>query len=290
MLLASGITGLTGRFLLRCLRELGYNKRVRCLIRKYSDISWVTDDLTEFCIGDVSDVHSLRQALSGVEGVIHLVNIRYSPQVIQACRVSGVNRVIFVNTTGIFSKFRECSQEYKCLENGILNSNLDYTIIRPTMIYGNERDKNIHKLVKIINKYPVIPIIGTGDGYMQPIYARDLAYVIASAYMNSQSTGKAYNVAGKKPIKYADVLRVIAAALGKKRYFINIPFNLALLCGYVGDKLPNGLISSEKIKRLREDKIFDYSEAERDLGFKPISFEEGIALEVDAMRKAGIIN
>ncbi|MCL4440698.1 MAG: hypothetical protein M1609_08950 [Firmicutes bacterium] len=64
-----------------------------------------------------------------------------------------------------------------------MESRLDYTIIRPTMIYGNQRDKNIHKLVTIVDKYPVIPVIGVGEGLMQPIYARDLATVIAQAYL-----------------------------------------------------------------------------------------------------------
>ncbi|WP_258359786.1 NAD-dependent epimerase/dehydratase family protein [Moorella sulfitireducens] len=289
MLLVTGITGLTGRFLLDCLREAGYNGRIRCLIRKHSDVSWVQDENVEFCIGDVSDVQSLKSGLVGVSGVIHLVNIRFSPQVIQACSDMGIGRVVIVTTTGIFSKYRECSEEYRQLEKGIIESKLQYTIIRPTMIYGNERDKNIHKLVRIVDRYPLIPIIGNGQSLMQPIYARDLAAVIASAYLLPVSIGKAYNVAGKYPIKYIDVLKLIAATLKKRRLFIHIPYFVSMLAGYIGELISNDLVDIEKIKRLREDKVFDYSEAAKDLEFNPISFEEGIKLEVEALKKAGLI-
>ncbi|NLU49560.1 MAG: NAD(P)H-binding protein [Syntrophomonadaceae bacterium] len=289
MLFITGITGLTGRFLLDALREVGYTEVMRCLVREHSDVSWIEDDRVVLHKGDVNDVDSLIRGLHGATGVIHLVNIRSSPQIIQACRATGVRRVVFVNTTGVYSKYQKYSADYKRLEHGILSSGLDYTIIRPTMIYGNHRDKNIHKLVKIIDKYPVIPIIGAGTGLMQPIYAQDLARVIAAAYINPGSIGKAYNVAGKRPIKCREVMELIASRLGKRRFFIRIPYFMALLAGYAGDAIPNGLIDSEKVKRLQEDKVFDYGLAASELGFAPRSFEEGVEQEISDLRKAGII-
>lgn len=290
MLFVTGITGLTGRFLLSCLREAGYNGPIRCLVREHSDVSWIKDDGVELRIGDVCDVQSLKSALTGVSGVIHLVNIRSSPQIIEACHATGVRRVVIVTTTGIFSKYRECSEEYKQLEKGIVESKLHYTIIRPTMIYGNERDKNIHKLVRIVDKYPIVPVVGSGQSLMQPIYARDLAAVIAAAYLHPVSIGKAYNVAGKYPVKYIDILKLIAATLKKRRLFVHIPYAVSMLAGYAGEIIPNGLINVEKVKRFREDRVFDYLEASHDLGFNPISFDEGIELEIKALKNAGLIN
>lgn len=291
LLLVTGITGLTGRFLLEELRRVGYSGRIRCLVRVQSDVSWIDDKQVELFQGDVSKVVSLREAMSnGVDSIIHLVNIRHSPQVTRACRECGVRRVVYVNTTGVFSKFQSYSSLYKELEGEILESELDYTIIRPTMIYGNERDVNIHKLVKIINRYPVVPVLGRGNGLMQPIYAQDLARAIAAAYVRPVSVRKAYNVAGRHSIRYIDLLRTIARALGKKRKFIHMPYGLALAAGFIGNYIPNGLINLEKVQRLTEDKAFDYEGAARDLDFKPRTFEEGVALEVAALRQAGVIS
>jgi len=289
MLFITGITGLTGRFLLDALREAGYEGPIRCLVRQRSDVSWIRDPGVELYRGDVTDADSLAPGLQGADGVIHLVNIRSSPQIISACREAGVKRAVFVNTTGIYSKYQKYSSEYKLLERGIEQSGLDYTIIRPTMIYGNQRDKNIHKLVLVIERYPVVPIIGTGNSLMQPIYAQDLARSVASAWLSPAAVGKAYNVAGKEPIAYAAILYLIADALKKKRVFVRIPFGLALLAGYAGEVIPNGLLDTEKVKRLLEDKTFSYDEAAGDLGFTPRPFEEGIILEIAALRQAGLI-
>lgn len=289
MLLITGITGLTGRFLITALREAGYSGNIRCLIREHSDISWITDENIEFVKGDVTDVKSLITACQGVEGVIHLVNIRSSPEVIEACKVNNIKRVIIVSTTGIFSKYQPYSNEYKRLENIIINCGLDYTIIRPTMIYGNHQDKNIHKLVKIINRNKIIPVVGKGYGLMQPIYAKDLATVIAQAYTNDISIGKAYNVAGRTAIRFCDIMAMIAKNLGVNRIFINVPYPMALLGGYLGQIIGSSLINVERIQRLQEDKVFNYEEASKDLGFSPIAFEEGIKLEVASLKQAGII-
>lgn len=289
-MLVTGITGLTGRFLLGELRKAGYNGKVRCLVRAHSDVSWIDDEKVELFLGDVRDVDSLCAAMrGGVDAVIHLVNIRSSPQMTEACRLSGVRRVVYVNTTGVFSRYQKYSALYKELEAKILDNGLDYTIIRPTMIYGNQRDKNIHKLVKVVNRFPVVPVLGRGQGLMQPIYAQDLARVIAEALVRPVAVGKAYNVAGKRPLPYIEILRTIARALDKKRWFVHIPYSLALAAGFVGNYIPNGLVDLEKVQRLSEDKAFDYSEAARDLGFAPRSFKEGVALEVKALRESGII-
>jgi nucleoside-diphosphate-sugar epimerase len=289
MLFITGITGLTGRFLLDALRDAGYDGPIRCLVRERSDISWIRDPDVELYKGDVTDVGSLAPGLQGADGVVHLVNIRSSPQIIRACREAGVKRAVFVNTTGIYSKYQKYSGEYKILEQGIQQSGLDYTMIRPTMIYGNQRDKNIHKLVLVINRYPVVPMIGTGNSLMQPIYAQDLARSVASAWLSPAAVGKAYNVAGKEPVAYATILYLISDVLKKRRAFIKVPYGLALLAGYVGEVIPNGLLDTEKVKRLREDKAFSYDEAARDLGFAPRPFEEGIVLEIAALRQAGLI-
>lgn len=202
MLLVTGITGLTGRFLYREIKENGQLNNLKCLVRTDSDISWMMAEKPAIHYGDVNNVKDITDSMRNVSTVIHLVNIRQAPQIISACKESGVKRVIFVNTTGMYSKYQAYSSLYRQLEGEILKSGLDYTIIRPTMIYGNRQDKNIHKLVNLINLAPVFPVIGNGESLMQPIYAGDLAKVIFKASLQDISIGKEYNVAGKEPISY----------------------------------------------------------------------------------------
>lgn len=289
MFLVTGITGLTGRFLFQEIRKSGKINDLRCLVRETSDLSWMGNDKPDFCYGDVQNVKDIMKALDGVSGIIHLVNIRSSPQIIEACKITGIKRVVFVNTTGVFSKYQAYSSLYRELEEKIFASGLDYTIIRPTMIYGNSQDKNIHKLIKLMNRFPVFPVVGKGQALMQPIYAGDLAKVIYQAYVTDQSIGQDYNVAGREPLSYLELLHEIARALEKEVRFIHIPYSLALLAGKIGDLIPNGLVDLEKIQRLSEDKNFDYFKASKDLNFCPRTFSEGVRLEVQALRTEGVI-
>ena len=152
LLLVTGITGLTGRFLYKKLKASSLEQNVCYFVRPTSDTSWMEqDEILHY--GDVNDTETLTAALSGVRQVIHLVNIRSSPQIIEACKRQGIQRVIFVNTTGMYSKYQQYAELYRELEQGIVDSGLDYTIIRPTMIYGNQQDKNIHKLILLMNKW-----------------------------------------------------------------------------------------------------------------------------------------
>ena len=136
---------------------------------------------------------------------------------IDACITNKIKRFFYVNSTGIYSKFKKSSHTDLQNEDTLKNSGLIYTIIRPTMIYGNHHDGNIHLLTKIMDKFPIFPIIGDGRGMMHPIYARDLAKVIISALKNEEITrNKEYNVAGKEPLQYQAILHSIATAMGKK--------------------------------------------------------------------------
>lgn len=234
MIALTGATGLTGRFLVSSLREYEYQGIIRCLVRPTSCVEDMPPDKhIQYYTGDCTNVESLIQFLQGAKSLIHVANIRYSENVISACRASGVARITVVSTTGIYSEYQKYASEYIAIEQKIKNSGLDYTIIRPTMIYGNHRDKNIHKLVKIVDRLPIVPIVGAGDSLMQPIYAKDLANVIAAAHLNDVAICKEYNVAGKEPITYKSLMEEIAKALAKKRLFVSVPYSLCLACGYL---------------------------------------------------------
>lgn len=290
MIAITGVTGLTGRFLIPCFRELGYRGQFRCLARPTSDIEGLRSDPDiEFVVGDCRDESALAKLLDQADALVHVAGIQTAENVIVACSRMGVGRVVFVNTTGMFSKYRQYAAEYRRIEERIMRSGLDYTIIRPTMIYGNARDHNIHKLVRIVNRLPVVPVIGSGRALLQPIYAQDLAAVIAKATFEPRAIGRAYNVAGKEPFKYIDVLRCIAASLGKRRLFIRVPYTIALLAGYIAEMAGSTLVNVERVRRMCEDRVFDYSLASEDLGFAPRSFEDGIKLEIAAMRECGLI-
>jgi nucleoside-diphosphate-sugar epimerase len=100
---------------------------------------------------------------------------------------------------------------------------------------------------------------------------------------------KEYNVTGESPIRYRKLPEEARMALGKRWPFVHIPDWLALAVAYVGEVIPNELVNVERIQGLGEDRHIDYSLACDELVFSPCSFHEGILLEVDSLRRTGMI-
>ena len=120
-----------------------------------------------------------------------------APNIVNALIESGVRRAVFVSSTSIFSKLSTSSKSTRIqAELVIAESGLDYTIIRPTMIYGSPRDRNIWRLVNFVNKSPIVPIIGRGDAMQQPVYVDDVAQAIISAAQYDLSIVQSYDIDG----------------------------------------------------------------------------------------------
>lgn len=298
-----GLTGVTGkksgRELITVLSketkefEKEYNSDLRIIGRETSDYGFIKEKFVEskLCKGDFNNFDFLCESLKGVDVLIHIAGRGFSVNIAKACVVSGVKRVIFVQTTAIYSKYRKAGEVYRQSEKELikicLDNDISYTILRPTMIYGNIYDENICTFIKMVDKLPIMPIINKAKYKLQPIHYKDLAKAYYLVLKNEAITrNKEYNLSGKEPICLCDLLNIIGKNLNKKIRFINIPLWLALCGAYFLFGVTFGKKDyREKVKRLCEDRNFSYSEAKKDFGFNPIEFEEGIVDEVAEYKK-----
>ena len=283
--LITGATGFTGSHTVPMLIERGYC--VRCLVRASSDRTVLAGNAVEWFQGDLSDRRELELSMKGVDILVNVASIGFghAPNIVRAALAMGVKRAIFVSTTAIFTTLNAPSKAIRiAAEETIQKSELAYTILRPTMIYGSPRDRNMCRLVRYLRKWPVIPIIGNGECLQQPVYVDDVANAIVHAISTDRTIGKCYNVPGAKPITYKEVVATISELLGRKILKVNLPISpfvaLLRMCESRGLALP---IKSEQILRLNEDKVFDFDDASRDFGYAPRPFEEGIAFELKEM-------
>ena len=150
------------------------------------------------------------------------------------------------------------------------------------MIYGSPHDRNMWRLIRFMRYFPMIPVFGDGNSLQQPIYVGDVAQAIVSCLGNDQTIGKSYNIAGKHPLTYNQVIDNIAKHMNKRVWKVHIPSVpvVSLLKFFERVYIPFP-IKAEQVLRLNENKNFSYEEAERDFGFSPFSFEEGIGLELE---------
>lgn len=288
MLLVTGITGHTGRYFLQELINNDYQGRIRCIVRKTSDTSQIDNSglNIEKVFGDITDENFLDQCMKGVDQIVHIVNIRHTPRIIQAAINNKVSRAICVHTTGIYSKFRMASEEYIVIENELekvlAKAEIKMTILRPTMIYGDMCDHNISKFIKMINKFRVFPVINNGKGLIQPVNARDLGRAYYSVLMLPVEEAKYdYNLSGEKPISMLDAFKLISENLEKKTVFISVPLKLGVFLASCLKVVTFGKVDYvEKVQRMSEDRCFSHEDAKQDFGYIPESFDIGIAREV----------
>ncbi|PTL37908.1 NAD-dependent epimerase/dehydratase family protein [Alkalicoccus saliphilus] len=283
MILLTGATGFLGEFVLKELLKNNYD--VTCFVRKTSDLTLIKELNVEYTYGELDDYRSICGALEGKEALINIASLGFghAPNIVKAAEEMNVKRAIFVSTTGIFTKLNPDSKGIRLeAEKLIKESKLDYTIIRPTMIYGTPKDRNMWRLVKYIKKLRVIPVLGDGTYLQQPVQVEDLAFAIVKAYERPVSVNKSYNVSGAEAITFNEVIDVTAEALGKKVVTIHIPMKLSyrLLTAY--EKVSkNPKLKAEQVLRLNENKDFSHEEAKQDLNYHPLSFEEGIKQEIN---------
>lgn len=286
LLYITGITGHTGVWFLKKLEAENYTGKIKCVVRDISDVTLLKSSKLDIEIvsGDLKDSKFLNDSLKGVNTVVHISSIMYSEQLTNAAITNNVEWLIMVHTTGRFSSYKSASEEYIKIEDGILDkrNQIGVTILRPTMIYGSSRDRNMYKLVSFLSKSRLFPMFGSGNNLMQPVHARDLGYAYYDVLVNKQITfNKEYNLSGKYPIKYKDLVLTVSRALGRKVLMVKIPLSLSVLAAKIYNALfKNAVISVEQVLRMQEDKAFSYEEAERDFGYSPISFEDGIKEEV----------
>ncbi len=287
--LLTGATGLLGFELLTLLLAEGHE--ARCLVRVGSpNASRLDGEGGELFRGDASDEGDLCRALRGADALLHVAGIEYAPSVVGAARRAGVARLVIVGSTSAHSAYDFRSGPKRRMEEVVRASGLDWTVVRPTMIYGSERDKNVHRLLRFLDRSPVFPVFGPGMNLWQPVYHEDCARGVYEALVRPAAVGRSYDLPGAEPLPYEALVETAARALGREPRLVRLPLEpirrTLLLTEALGLPLP---IRSEQVLRLREDKAYPYDDARRDLGYAPRPFREGIKLEVARLRAVGLV-
>lgn len=278
----TGATGFTGSRLVPLLLKSGYE--VRCLYRASSDRLSLPQPEIEWALGDISDSQSLTSAMQGADALVNIASLGFghAENIIAFAKAAGIKRAIFISTTAIFTKLNAPSKKVRvAAELAIESSGLNYTILRPTMIYGSDRDRNMWRLIRFMKVSPIVPIFGDGKYLQQPIFVDDVAQAVVSCLSNDKTIHKSYNIAGKQALTYNEVIDTIAKQMNKRIWKLHIPSKpvVTLLNFFEKLRLPFP-IKAEQVLRLNENKNFSYAEAERDFGFSPRSFKEGIKTEI----------
>ena len=282
----TGATGFTGSRVVPLLLQRGY--QVRCLSRATSDRSSLPQPEIEWVLGDLSDPAALTASMQGTDALVNVASLGFghAESIVSAVKNAGIQRAVFISTTAIFTQLNAKSKRVRlAAEHAIESSGLNYTILRPTMIYGSPRDRNMWRLIRLLRYSPIIPVFGNGNYLQQPVYAGDVAQAIVNVIGNKKTLCKSYNIAGKQPLTYNEVIETIARQMKRRLIKLHLPSQqvVALMRLFERIRIPLPL-KSEQVLRLNEDKAFSYTEAAKDFDYSPLPFEDGIKLELEYLR------
>lgn len=238
--------------------------------------------------GDLDDEFVTHQVFrdSEAEVLVNLASLGFghAERIVEAATDAHIRRAIFVSTTAVFTKLDARSKSVRLrAEESITASELDWTILRPTMIYGGADDRNMARLLGLLRRWRFIPVPGGGSSLQQPVHVEDLAQAIVTSLDRPGSIRRSYELAGPAPLPLREVIRQAGAAVGVWPVLLPVPLGLAvalLKAVESGSRRPLR-IRAEQLERLREDKAFDIAAASIDLDFAPRSFVDGIRTEAD---------
>jgi len=146
-----------------------------------------------------------------------------------------------------------------------------WTILRPTLIYGEGRDTNITPLSRLIRRFGFMPLVGGAPGLRQPVHAEDLAIGAISAASSAAAVNKIYSLSGGETLTYREMIGRIFDGLRRPRRTISVPVFL-WRAGFV---LAKPLFPSANVAmgiRMMKDMTFDSTPAIQDFGWNPRGF------------------
>jgi uncharacterized protein YbjT (DUF2867 family) len=237
MLLLTGATGSIGSRLLPILLE--QEEGVRCLVReprrlgrRRVDVQIALGDL-----GEMSDPYLVRQALRGVDTVVHLAaTIRDQPphrieelnglatvRLLRAAERSGVKRFVFFSALNASAAQRTRFFRAKWLaEQAVASSPLATTVFAPSIVYDHS-DPWV-TLLRRFSFLPMLPVSGSGEARFQPIWAQDAAQCVAAAL--AKDAQPRYELAGPELITYDDMSDLVSRVAGRPRPLVHLPLPL----------------------------------------------------------------
>lgn len=294
-LLVTGATGLTGTLFLGHFAKSSPGSEVHCLVRQQSDrhpIEQLNLKLSYF-IGDSSTNQTWDEILAEYvpTTIVHIASIRHTPVILKRLQTLGqLPRLIVIGTTGVYSKYNQYAAVYRDIESQLAQYRGTYCLLRPTMIYGSHRDKNLHKLIKFCDRYGGFPVFGSGSCLLQPIHADDLAQAILKTLQRPEVRG-AYNLSGGSVVTFRELLALVEQQIDKPVRPIWMPLNAGIWLATILETVlgKRSLVRREQILRLQEDKVYSHETAQRDLDFFPRSLEVGLQQEVELLRSQDII-
>lgn len=265
------------------------------MVRRTSETSGLKTDRMDICYADLLEPGSLGAALeSPVSAIVHCaattsetkvdyaqsfkVNVEGTRNLLEACRVRGVRRFIMISTQSANEQNPSTYARTKlAADEAVRESALAYTILKPSTIYGPGSKGLFAKMVRLLDKVPVVPILGSGSRLIRPIHVSDLCEAILNCESCDQTSGKTYDLGGRDLVSYEDFIRSILHVRGQKKPFVNVSLPMCRVLAAAFSFLKNPPFTRDNVLGLNQNPVCSIDSARSEFGFNPRGLQEGLS-------------
>jgi len=274
---------------------------ISCLVRtstdkeklaKLENLALSCNRKVNFVTGNLFSSDSIFHSIKGADCLVYLVDLKnttFIKNLLSAVSRTGIKRAVFVSSTSVLVPFESKVKKAKLESENLIEdfgrrAGFDYTILRPTMIYGSEDDRNYSKMLDFIKKRGFFVMFGSGENLIQPVFIEDVAIAVAAVIRNNKTFNKIYELCGKEPMKYKEMLIIVKNLVKKPFKIIRLPLLASkFLITLYSRVFPKSNLRPDMIERMQVDKAYSYEAAENDFDFSPISFSQGIEALIKKM-------
>lgn len=226
----------------------------------------------------LDDPRALAEAFAGCEAVAHCaginreigrqtfhrVHVTGTRNVVKAARAAGLRRIILISflraRPGCGSPYHESKWE---AEEIVRQSGLDYTILKPGVIYG-KGDHMLNHLARAMLTFPVFGLVGLQDQWVMPVAVEDVVQVLEAALVEGRLPQKTVAVLGPERMTLKEAVSRVAAEVGCHPKMVRLPIGFHYLLGWAGELLMvEPLASRAQVRILSEGLIAPLPAAER---------------------------
>jgi nucleoside-diphosphate-sugar epimerase len=309
----TGAGGFLGRHL--CEELAGRHFEVRGIVRRPTALPAGVDVRV---VREIGDEKEIREALEGCDGLVHLaarvhmieetasdplaafrlVNVEGTRSVLEGAAAAGVRRFVFVSSVKAIGEGDERiwdedtppspSDPYgvsKLEAEELIRAlaparGLETTILRIPLVYGPGMRANMLRLFQLVDRGIPLPF-GAITNRRSLVYVGNVVAAIAIALESPAAGGETFFVSDGEDVSTGELVRKIAAALGRSPRLIGVPPKLFELAGRWGDAVPRPVpwpVRSPQIRRLLGSLAIDPGKLARTTGFvAPYRLDEGLA-------------
>lgn len=325
-LCVTGGTGFTGAALVQRLLEMGHEV---VALDKAPGIAMeaLKSQGAKIILGSVTDEKVVEESVAGCEVVFHLaaafreldvpdsvykeVNVDGTRIVAQASLDAGARKLVYCSTQGVHGHienppgdetspiepadyYQQTKYEGELELPPFAEKGLEYTIIRPTAIYG-PGDPGRFVMIYRRAKKGTFPIFGSGKTYYHPVYIENLVDAFILAMEPGAGAGQAYIIADEEYFSIQELVTRVGRSIGVDVKTPHFPIWPLIIAGHVCEKAckPFGVtppIFPRRVDWFRQVRAFRIDKAKRELGYSPrVGIDEGLRLTGEWYTKEGYI-